>query len=168
MRHDYLKYIPTPGEKHVGVAVIRTTFDDPQQSKIITAFKILPSEKGGYWVNGAALKTGVGPNGKDTYLDSFRHDSSYENDELRAFVLMHSEAEMNKSGASVFGTASPSAHQQQAPRPSPQTQQAQQPFQQSQQYARQPQYVQPEPEPEQNIWNTPMNSQQNPNDKVPF
>lgn len=103
MQHEFLKFIPTPADiKCKGVAVIRTTFNDPQRSKMITRHKVMPSDKGGYWVNGAAIKTGF-ENGKDTFAASFQFDSNYENEELRAFVLHHALAEIEKtSGKSVF------------------------------------------------------------------
>lgn len=130
MQHEFLKFIATPTEtKQLGVAVVRTTFNDPQRSKIITRHKVMNSEKGGYWVNGAALKTGVA-NGKDTYADSFQFDSSYENDELRALIIESVTPILQGGSRSVFD-----APPQSAPQP-------------------QRQYQQPQPEPD--LWNAPL------------
>lgn len=101
---QFLKYIPTPGEKAVGIAVIR------MDRKFIFRFRILPSEQGGYWITTAAMKTGV-YNGKDKYEDAFQFDSTYEKDEVHAFVLQHVEAAMQQNNPSVFHSSA------QQPRP---------------------------------------------------
>lgn len=75
-----LKYIPTPGEKQVGIAVVRF------ERRFIFRLKLSAKQEGGYWVQAPALKTGS-TDGKDRYEAAFQLDSSYEWDEVRNFVL---------------------------------------------------------------------------------
>lgn len=79
---EFLKYIPTPGERHVGIAVIR------YEKRIIFRFKIQPNDKGGFWVTPPALKTG-NVDGKDRYEASFALDSAYESELMQDFVRNH-------------------------------------------------------------------------------
>lgn len=95
---EWMKFIPTPGEKHLGIAVIR------YERRFIFRFKVMPSEHGGYWVISASMKTGTA-NGKDKYEAAFSLDSEYEKSQMTEFVLSNVERELNSKPAastSVF------------------------------------------------------------------
>lgn len=81
---EFLKFIPVTGEKHLGIAVIRI------ERKYVVRFKIQASEQGGYWVSSPSMKSGVF-NGKDSYVSAFQFDSSYENEEVKNFILANVE-----------------------------------------------------------------------------
>lgn len=73
---EFMSYIPTPDEKHEGVATIRV------DRRFIFRFKINANPKGeGYFSNAPSLKI------HDNYYPSFSFDSSYEFDEIKKFVL---------------------------------------------------------------------------------
>lgn len=84
---EWMKYISTPGEKHLGIAIVR------YERRFIFRFKVMPSEHGGYWVTSASMKVGV-VNGKDRYESAFSLDSEYEKDQLTAFILENVEREL--------------------------------------------------------------------------
>lgn len=96
---EWMKFIRTPGEKHLGIAVIR------YERRFIFRFKVMPSDHGGYWVTSASMKTGTA-NGKDKYEAAFSFDSDYEKSQLTDFVLACLEQEMQNSqqNTSVFGS----------------------------------------------------------------
>lgn len=88
--HEFLKWIPVQGEKHLGIAVIRF------ERRFIFRFKVMPSDQGGLWATTASLKTGV-YNGKDRYDNAFELDSNYENDAMKEFVIQNVDALMNQN-----------------------------------------------------------------------
>ncbi len=94
---EWMKYVPTPGEKHFGIAVIR------YERRFIFRFKIMPSDHGGYWVTSASMKVGS-VNGKDKYEAAFSLDSEYEKDMLTKFIIENVERELSpqSQNASVF------------------------------------------------------------------
>ena len=109
---EWMKFIPTQGEKHLGIAIIR------YERRFIFRFKIMPSDHGGYWATTASIKTGTA-NGKDKYEAAFSLDSDYEKSQMTDFVLACVENELNKkveTQASVFTqqtqTAKPAQQQQ--------------------------------------------------------
>ncbi len=106
---EFMKYIPCPGEKFLGIAIIR------YERRFIFRFKILPSEKGGYWATTASMKTGSA-NGKDKYEPAFSLDSDYEKSQMLEFVISCVEKELAQKvapQASVF--QQPVSHAYQAP-----------------------------------------------------
>lgn len=92
---EFLKFIKVEGEKHLGIAVIRLN------RRFIIRFKVQASEQGGYWISSPSMKAGVF-NGKDNYISAFQFDSSYENEEVKNFVMEHIERLMSQQQASVF------------------------------------------------------------------
>lgn len=99
---ELLKWVPTPGEKHVGIAIVR------YERRFIFRFRIQPSEHGGYWASAPAVKLGI-VNGKDKYDPAFSLDSDYEKQELTDFVLAAVDQAMQQANPSVFH---PNAQQQ--------------------------------------------------------
>lgn len=112
--YEFLKYIPTPGEKHLGVAVVRF------ERRFIFRFKILPTEAGGLWATSGSLKTGSF-NGKDKYENCFELDSSYDSDSLKAYVVENVQVYLNRAAApqsqSAFTPSPQYQPQYQAPAP---------------------------------------------------
>ena len=90
MDMQLLKFIPTPHEKNVGIAVVRF------ERRFIFRFKVSAKQEGGYWVQAPALKTGT-QDGKDRYEGAFQFDSSYEAEEIKNFVLEEVLKVMNPS-----------------------------------------------------------------------
>ena len=93
---QFLKYIPMPGEKHLGVAMVRWF------GKIILTYKVMPSQDGGYWISPGSTKIGVKRDGKDNYQEWFQLDSNYDRDEMKEFILSHVEPILAQTQASVF------------------------------------------------------------------
>jgi hypothetical protein len=79
---EFLKFDFTPSEKHLGIATVR------YEKRFIFRFKVVPKDKGGYYIQPASYKIGVGPEGKDIYVTAFQLDSSYESEEMRNFILI--------------------------------------------------------------------------------
>lgn len=101
---QFLKFVPTPGEKHLGIAVIRW------KGAIILRYKIIPSQDGsGYWVSPGGVKTGITPEGKDKYEEWFALDSSYEKEEMRDFVLASVTPLLKQTSNQAQTTFSPQA-----------------------------------------------------------
>lgn len=97
-----LKFILTPGEKHVGIATVRAW------GKIILRFKALPSDKGGYWYTCGSTKTGVVA-GKDKYDNWHQLDSDYEKEELQEFLKINVDPLIAQSQGSAHSPGFPSA-----------------------------------------------------------
>lgn len=85
---EYLKYTPVQGEKYEGVATIR------YEKRFIFRFKIVKSDRQGYYCQTASNK--IIREGKESYVPAFSLDSSYEYDEMKAFVLSRSEQAMTQ------------------------------------------------------------------------
>lgn len=96
MNLKFLRYDPTPGEKHLGIATVRIE----EGIRIILRFKVVPKDGGGYYYQPASHK--IAANGKDNYYPAFSLDSSYEYDELREFVGINVEQILNRQNPSVF------------------------------------------------------------------
>lgn len=74
---EFLSFIKTPQEKHVGIATIRV------DRRFIFRFKVSQNPKGeGFFCNEPAVK-GI------EYEDAFQFDSSYEEKEVKKFILSH-------------------------------------------------------------------------------
>lgn len=114
--YEFLKFIKVEGEKHLGIAVIRI------DRRFIIRFKVIPSDNGDYWISSPSMKAGI-YNGKDSYVSAFQFDSSYENDEIKAFILENLQRHMNPQSESVFATKA-------APQQNPNNYQYSQPQQQ--------------------------------------
>lgn len=132
MNLKFLRYDPTPGEKHAGIATVRIE----EGIRIILRFKVVPKDGGGFYYQPASHK--IAANGKDNYYPAFSLDSSYEYDELREFVGMNVEQIMARQNPSVFN---PPQQQQYQPEQGQYQQQAQPrpPVNQSQGWSNPPQ-----------------------------
>lgn len=99
---EFLKLDLTPGEKYIGIAAVR------YEKRFIFRFKVIPKDDGGYFLAPAAHKVGNN-NGKDVYAPAFQLDSSYESDEMRAFILSHiaSKIQSTQMSANVFNPPPP-------------------------------------------------------------
>ena len=104
---EWMKFIKTEGEKHLGIAIIR------YERRFIFRFKIMPSEHGGYWATTASMKTG-NTGGKDKYEPAFSLDSDYEKSQMMDFVLACVEQELSKQSNTSSSVFSSQANIQQA------------------------------------------------------
>lgn len=135
---QFLKYVPVTGEKYLGLAYVRYL------GKIILLYKVMASQDGpGYWCSPGSAKTGVKRDGKDNYESWFRLDSSYDSDEMQAFILSHVEPILHQSAGSVFRPHQNPSHAPHTPNLSHAQQQVQypQPQQPYQQQAAQQGYL---------------------------
>lgn len=116
----FMKYEPTPGEKHLGIATVKV------YDKIILRYKIVPNKDGGGWFPVPASYKMPSQAGQDVYVSAFMLDSNCENEELmnliRAHVKSHIQAQY-VDNQSVF--SAPVA--QPATQPNPNYAQIQQP-----------------------------------------
>lgn len=94
---EWLKFIPTHGEKHLGVAIIR------YDRRFILRFKVMPSENGGYWIVSPSLKTG-NVSGKDKYEPAFSLDSEYEKSTMTDYILACLEREPKLTNDNTINT----------------------------------------------------------------
>lgn len=89
---EFLSFVKTPGEKHIGIATIRL------DRRFIFRFKIAPSaHANSLWITKAAYKAGIRPDGKDNYEEAFEFDSSFEKKHIDAFVEDHVNAVLNQN-----------------------------------------------------------------------
>lgn len=79
MHYEVMKYIPVVNERYFAVVLIRI------EKKYLVAYKVAAREDGGIWISTASTKIGS-INGKDQYMEAFRSDSSFENEEIRNFI----------------------------------------------------------------------------------
>lgn len=92
MNLEFLSYIPTPGEKSLGIASIR------YMGKIMLRYRILPRKDGqGYFPASSSLKIKDDFTGADKYIESFMIDSRSDNDEILRFVMSNVNKEMGKT-----------------------------------------------------------------------
>lgn len=101
MELKFLRYDATPGEKHLGVATIRIE----EGIRIILRFKVVPKEHGGYYYQPASHKVSVAT--KDVYYPAFSLDSTYEYDEVKAFIAENVDRILSQQNNSVFGSPAP-------------------------------------------------------------
>lgn len=77
-KFEFLSYIPTPGEKHLGIATVRI------YGKIICRYKIVPTKDGSsYFPAAPSVKIG---DGEQPYKSAFELDSRSEHEELTDIV----------------------------------------------------------------------------------
>jgi hypothetical protein len=77
-KFEFLNYIPTPGEKHLGIATVRI------YGKIIFRFKIVPTKDGtSFFPAAPSVKIGEGD---QPYKSAFEMDSRSEHEELNDMI----------------------------------------------------------------------------------
>ena len=113
MNLKFLRYDPTPGEKHLGIATIRLE----EEVKLIFRFKIVPKDGGGYYCQPASHK--ISSHGKDNYYPAFAFDSSYDGDCVKEFVLAHVDPIINQTQQQSVFNAPPAQVARPAPQPNP-------------------------------------------------
>lgn len=83
---EFLNYIPTPGEKYIGIATVKL------YGKIILRYKIVPTKDGsGHFPAPASYKVG------DEYAHAFTLDSMSENDELKKLIMSNVKQALQKT-----------------------------------------------------------------------
>lgn len=88
---EFLSFVKTPGEKHIGIATIRL------DRRFIFRFKIAPSaHANSLWITKAAYKAGTRQDGKDNYEEAFEFDSSFEKKHIDSFVEENVNAILNQ------------------------------------------------------------------------
>lgn len=130
---EFIKYEPTPSEKHMGVATVKL------YGKIILRYKIVPNKDGsGYFPCAASYKMPSAPGGQDIYVSAFMLDSNSEKEELENLIRANVKQFLAQQH-SVFAAMQNQAPMQQQRQPNPAQMYYQQPVQQIQQ----PQFTQP-------------------------
>ena len=148
--YEFLNFVATPNEKHLGIATMRLW------GKIILRYKIVPKKEKGQFPSAASYKV-VDEQG-DRYIAAFSLDSNMDKDECES-IMMANVNRILSGGVSV--------NQQQ-----PQYQQPQQQYQQQPQYAPQQQQYQQQPQ-QQQAWGQQQQYQQapyaaQPDEQLPF
>lgn len=99
-QYQFIKYEPTPTEKHLGIATVKL------YGKIILRYKMVATKDGtGYFPAAASYKM---PNTTDQYYSAFMLDSTSEREELEGFIKHHVKSWMAQQGLDIFGN--PSVH----------------------------------------------------------
>jgi hypothetical protein len=80
--YELLEYLPTPGDKQLGIATVRCW------GKIVLKYKIVSGKDGhGFFASEAGgIKTGMSADGKDIYEKIFVVDSNYEDKAIKTFI----------------------------------------------------------------------------------
>lgn len=90
----FVDYIPTPSEKHLGLATILA------YEKMMLRFKVIPNKEGNNFFFGEASYRLQTPNG-DSYLPSFMVDSRSEQAELERIMREGVNRSINRTSASA-------------------------------------------------------------------
>jgi hypothetical protein len=79
MDFEFCGFLPTPGEKHIGIVKIKAF------NKIVLRYKIIAKKDGnGYFPTAASYK--VAMDGQDTYVPAFILDSNSDKDDLENLI----------------------------------------------------------------------------------
>lgn len=86
--YEFLKFLPTPNEKHIGIATVRL------YGKLILRYKIVPNKDGsGFYPVPASYKVPDPAGGSaDHYIRAFMIDSEMEKEELESLIKSHVQA----------------------------------------------------------------------------
>jgi hypothetical protein len=88
---EFLRYEPTPGERHLGIATIRL------YSKIVLRYKIVPTKDGaGFFPAPASYKIPAINGEEERYISAFTLDSQCEKEELDSFIKAHVKSHLGK------------------------------------------------------------------------
>jgi len=130
---EFIKYEPTPTEKHLGVASVKL------YGKIILRYKIVPNKDGSsYFATPASYKMSTPPGTPDKYCEAFMLDSNFEKEEIMSLIHENVRKHMAPQ-ASVF-SPQPAAQAPAQQKPNYPYQAQQQPaYQSSQAYTQQAQ-----------------------------
>jgi hypothetical protein len=79
MNFEFLDYLPTPGEKHLGIARVKCW------GKIVLRYKIVPKKDGGGVFPGCASYKVV-DGGEETYVPAFVLDSNSDREDVEALI----------------------------------------------------------------------------------
>lgn len=94
---EFLNYLPTPSEKHLGIATVK------MYGKIILRYKIVPMKDGnGFFPTPASYKI-TDENG-ERYVPAFMLDSNFEKDELETLIKANIRRYMT-NGTSIVSNA---------------------------------------------------------------
>lgn len=77
---EFLKYVPTPGEKYLGICTVRV------YSKVILRYKIIPTKDGTSFFPAAASYKMPSTDGQDHYTPAFMLDSQCDKEELDELI----------------------------------------------------------------------------------
>ena len=109
MTIQFLKYEPTPNEKHLGIATVKL------YGKIILRYKIVPTKDGaGYFPAPASYKM-PSDDGTDKYIGAFMLDSVSENEELINLIREHVKASIKSKSAIASNGMQSVGHQEGLP-----------------------------------------------------
>lgn len=89
---EFISFIPTPGEKALGIASIL-------YNGLILRFKIIQSEKGGLFVQALSCKVKDPISGEEKWLKAVTIDSNAEHERVDAFIRHHAKIAINSTSA---------------------------------------------------------------------
>lgn len=98
---EFIKYEPTPGEKHLGIATVKAF-----EGKITLRYKIVPNKDGsGFFPASASYKL-PSNGGEDVYIGAFLLDSRSDEEEMNAIIRANVKNQMkgNVAQPSAFAT----------------------------------------------------------------
>lgn len=78
---EFLNYVETPGEKYLGVAIIRVN------RSIILRYKIIRTKTGSLFAAPASYKVPDPNNPSGKFIPAFAIDSSYDNQQINEMIL---------------------------------------------------------------------------------
>jgi len=91
---EFISYIPTPQEKHIGIATVKL------YGKIILRYKIVKNRDNTTFFPGAP-SCKVVQAGEDRYLPAHQIDSRSENDDVEAFIRLSVRKAMQALGQEI-------------------------------------------------------------------
>lgn len=86
---EFLKYVPTPGEKHLGICTVRL------YGKVILRYKIIATKDGTSFFPAAASYKLPSTDGQDHYTPAFMLDSQCDKEELDELIKANVRDAMN-------------------------------------------------------------------------
>ncbi len=113
MSFEFIEYVPTPGEKHLGIAKVKCW------GRIVLRYKIVPTKDGsGYFPVPASYK--LVENGTDRYVPAFILDSNSDKEDLEGLIKSNVKKFMSPSASSSsipypalsYGTSQDKMHQE--------------------------------------------------------
>ena len=111
MTFEFLNYIPTPGEKHIGIAKIKAF------GKIILRYKLVSRKDGqGFFPMPASYKM-PSADGQDNYVSAFMLDSNSDKEDVEELIRLNVRKYMGATAItppeqSLMPSQAPSVYQQ--------------------------------------------------------
>jgi len=97
---EFMKYEPTPSEKHMGIATVKAF-----EGKITLRYKIVPNKDGSGFFPASASYKMPQVSGEDVYIGAFLLDSRSDEEEMNALIRANVKKHLGHSVANPSTSA---------------------------------------------------------------